>query len=70
VSDTLRIDWTRCAARGACVELLPELLVRDDWGYPLPTDGGSTAAVPRARRRDAREAARTCPRLALRLEHS
>ncbi|GAA1848873.1 hypothetical protein GCM10009836_30830 [Pseudonocardia ailaonensis] len=82
-SEGLRIDWTRCTGRGVCAELLPELLDRDDWGYPLPREDGvaprgSSAApgrgggipVPRARRRDAREAVRLCPRLALRLEHS
>ena len=35
----LHIDWTRCDARGLCTELLPELLTRDDWGYPLSRNG-------------------------------
>jgi ferredoxin len=32
----LHIDWTACDGRGLCVELLPELLGRDEWGYPMP----------------------------------
>ena len=32
----LHIDWTRCDGHGLCAELLPELLDRDEWGYPLP----------------------------------
>jgi len=59
----LRIDWTRCDGRGLCVELLPEVLRQDDWGYPLAERSDVPAAVePYARR-----AVRDCPRLALRL---
>ncbi|WP_223843187.1 ferredoxin [Amycolatopsis methanolica] len=32
----LHIDWTACDGRGLCTELLPELLDRDPWGYPVP----------------------------------
>ncbi|MFJ6416053.1 ferredoxin [Paeniglutamicibacter sp. NPDC091659] len=32
--ETLHIDWTRCDGRGLCVEVLPEVFDRDDWGYP------------------------------------
>ncbi|MCW2688636.1 MAG: ferredoxin [Mycobacterium sp.] len=35
-SERLHSDWTRCDARGLCVELLPGLLSRDDWAYPTP----------------------------------
>jgi ferredoxin len=31
----LHIDWTACDGRGLCAELLPELLLSDDWGYPV-----------------------------------
>ena len=31
----LHVDWTRCDGRGLCTELLPELLERDEWGYPV-----------------------------------
>ncbi len=38
-SSRLHIDWTRCDGRGLCTELLPGVLSRDDWGYPLARDG-------------------------------
>nr|BFF16389.1 hypothetical protein GCM10025699_76920 [Microbacterium flavescens] len=37
-SRTLHIDWTRCDGRGLCTELLAEVLVRDEWGYPWRRD--------------------------------
>jgi ferredoxin len=61
---TLHIDWTRCQGRGGCVELLPELIGRDEHGYPL---AATDTAVPRALQRYARQAVRDCPRFALRL---
>jgi ferredoxin len=64
---TLHIDWTRCDGRGLCAELLPELLDRDDWGYPRSRDGSRDIAVPRALRRVSVEAVSACPVLALRL---
>ncbi|MFE3187882.1 ferredoxin [Nocardia sp. NPDC059240] len=62
----LHIDWTRCEGRGLCTELLPGLLTRDDWGYPLTTEHRDTALTP-ADLPAARDAVRLCPRLALRL---
>jgi ferredoxin len=67
MSTHLDIDWTRCQGRGLCVELLPELLVGDDWGYPEARDHDQSLAVPRALLGYAEEAVRDCPRLALRL---
>jgi ferredoxin len=65
---TLHVDWTRCDGRGLCTELLPELLERDDWGYPRSRDGArGEPAVPRSLRRAADEAVAACPLLALRL---
>ncbi|GAA4775267.1 ferredoxin [Microbacterium gilvum] len=61
---TLHIDWTACRGRGGCTELLAGVLRPDDWGYPEGA-GGSDVEVPRARVRDARDAAALCPRLAL-----
>jgi ferredoxin len=58
----LRVDWPRCRARGLCAELLPELIVLDEWGYPVvlgPVDPRLTDL--------AREAAVACPRHALHL---
>jgi ferredoxin len=67
VSTRLRVDWTRCDGRGLCLELLPELLRPDDWGYPMPTVD-IDLEVPPALQDHAEAAVRECPRLALRLE--
>jgi ferredoxin len=65
---TLHIDWTACDARGTCTELLPEVLARDEWGYPIAHHGGGRdLAVPDELRKHAEHAVATCPRLALRL---
>jgi ferredoxin len=63
----LRVDWTACDGRGLCAELLPELLDRDPWGYPLPRHG---LKIPPALAEHARRAVEVCPTLALRLQHS
>lgn len=63
----LHIDWTRCDGRGLCTELLPDLLARDDWGYPLSRSGSREPQIPDRDRRYAKEAVKRCPRLALRL---
>ena len=61
----LHIDWTACDGRGLCTELLPELLQRDDWGYPLAAGTGSEVAIPEPLRSAAADAVALCPRLAL-----
>ncbi len=48
--------------RGLCHEVLPELIDLDEWGYPIV--GGPVTADLLA---GAKEAARVCPQLALRL---
>ncbi len=58
----LRVDWPSCRARGLCHEVLPEMISLDPWGYPVIT-GKVTPDLVEA----ARDAVRTCPRLALRL---
>jgi ferredoxin len=65
----LHIDWTRCDGRGLCAELLPELLDRDEWGYPLPLQAGdrSNVVVPPHLIEAAESAVRVCPLLALKL---
>lgn len=63
----LHIDWTRCDGRGLCTELLPRLLARDDWGYPLARDGSREPSVPPSAISAARSAVELCPRLALSL---
>ncbi|MDQ2757185.1 MAG: ferredoxin [Actinomycetota bacterium] len=58
----LRVDWPECRARGLCAEVLPELIVLDEWGYPMVL--GTVDARHEAR---AREAVTACPRRALHL---
>jgi len=59
----LQVDRIRCDGAGLCAELLPELISRDDWGYPIL----APAPVPAALRPLARQAVDACPVLALRL---
>jgi ferredoxin len=63
----LHIDRVACDGRGLCLELLPELLAEDPWGYPAGRDGLRDTAVPEPLRADADRAVRDCPRLALSL---
>lgn len=63
----LHIDWTRCDGRGLCTELLPDLLDRDDWGFPLSRDGSREPTIDDAHTKYAKAAVKRCPRLALRL---
>ncbi|HKG49965.1 MAG TPA: ferredoxin [Actinomycetales bacterium] len=67
MSERLHVDWTACDARGTCLDLLPELLEADDWGYPLARTGEAAPAVPPSSRDYAVQAVRECPRMALRL---
>ena len=67
----LHIDWTRCQARGACIELLGPTLTADPDGFPLAP---GLAAVDRTnvpisaeQLPAARDAVALCPRLALSL---
>ncbi|ORI13502.1 ferredoxin [Rhodococcus sp. 1168] len=61
----LLIHWSRCDGRGLCTELLPEILTRDEWGYPM----GNTPdlLVPVESLDNARKAVELCPRMALML---
>jgi len=70
VATELIIDWTRCQARGVCVDLLSRLLSTDDWGYPLGRDGTGRIEIDAQSHRDAQTAVRECPRLALRLNRA
>lgn len=69
MSTRLHIDWTRCEGRGLCVELLPEVLASDDWGYPLARDGSSSPEIPGRVSHYAEQAVLECPRMALRLSY-
>jgi len=74
MSETLHIDWIKCDGRGLCVELLPEVLGRDDWGYPVARWGSTgdrtNVAIGASDLEAARDAAKLCPKLALTLSTS
>jgi ferredoxin len=63
----LHIDWTRCDGRGLCTELLPDVLGRDDWGFPLSRNRSREPEIPDEMLKYAKEAVKRCPRLALKL---
>jgi ferredoxin len=63
----LHVDWTRCDGHGVCAELLPELLDRDDWGFPIAHSRQREPEVPETLLDHARHAVRSCPLMALRL---
>jgi ferredoxin len=60
----LRVDPIRCDGFGHCAELAPELVVLDEWGYPILTE---KPLSPRERRL-AEDAMLQCPRKALFLD--
>jgi ferredoxin len=62
-SKRLVLDPIACDAFGHCVDLLPELLVSDEWGYPILAPG----TVPPELLSLAEAAVRACPRRALSL---
>ncbi len=60
----LTVNPILCDAHGHCAELLPQLIHRDEWGYPIL----ESRTVPAELAADARRAAASCPRMALLLE--
>jgi len=63
---TIAIDRVACDGRGLCAELLPEIVVLDDWGYPIVKPG----VVPGELVAQARQAVAFCPVLAFKLRPS
>jgi len=59
----LRVDWSACDGQGLCAVWAPELVQRDEWGFPIVAAGPVPAPLLPA----ARDAVRACPRLALAL---
>lgn len=58
---SLRVNPIACEAHGLCIEMLPELIRRDPWGFPIVSPGPVPASLlPLAKR-----AAALCPTLAL-----
>lgn len=68
---SLHIDWTKCDGRGLCTELIPDLLGRDRWGYPVAKGVDpakrSNVGVPGNRLSATQDAVDLCPLLALKL---
>ncbi len=59
----LVVDPIACTGYGLCTEVAPDLVVPDDWGFPIIGRG----EIPPGLLASARAAVRLCPRLALRL---
>jgi ferredoxin len=59
----LGVDWSACDGQGLCAVWAPELVQRDEWGYPVVAPG----PVPAALLSVVRDAVSACPRLALAL---
>jgi ferredoxin len=57
----LRVNPIACDAHGLCIELLPELISADPWGYPVI----AKQPVPDRLLPLARRAVTDCPTLAL-----
>src|SRR5205823_12507164 len=64
MSQRIRVNPIACDAHGLCVELLPELIRLDDWGYPMIDDSRVAPELVGL----AKMAADACPTLALVLE--
>jgi ferredoxin len=60
-NSSLRVNPIACEAHGLCIELLPELISRDPWGFPIVTPG----PVPGDLMPLAKRAVALCPTLAL-----
>jgi len=64
MSTHLRINPIACEAHGLCIELFPEWIKADDWGYPIIDE----RPIPPELIDHARRAAAACPTVALWLE--
>ena len=60
----MRVNPIACEAHALCVELLPELIRLDDWGYPIL----ESSQIPIDLLSLAERAVDACPTLALVLE--
>jgi ferredoxin len=60
----LRVNPVACDAFGYCAELLPEIVLRDEWGYPIV----AADSIPPHLFELAQRAVRECPRRALFIE--
>ncbi len=62
----IRVNPIACEAHGVCVDLLPEMIGRDPWGYPIVSD----RPVPAGLLKLAKKAEASCPTLALIVERA
>ncbi len=62
----LRVNPIACKAHGVCIEMLPELISRDPWGYPVVAE----RPVPEQLLGLSKRAIDACPTLALLLTHT
>ncbi len=60
-SARLEVDWTRCDGHGVCAALLPAVITRYEWGFPLIDAQAAASAGPGALNR----VVTACPALAL-----
>ena len=59
----ITINPAACDAYGYCAELLPEVIVLDEWGYPIVDSRPLASALVES----AKRAVRDCPRRAIEL---
>jgi ferredoxin len=59
----ITVDPVACDGYGYCVELLPEAISLDEWGYPIIVD----RALPPDLVAQAKRAVRDCPKRAITL---
>ena len=62
----ISIDPVLCDGYGYCSGLLPEIIVLDEWGYPIV----DSRPLPAELVRPAQRAVRDCPRRAITLQRS
>lgn len=61
MSPKLRVNPIACKAHGLCIELFPEWIRPDDWGYPVISE----RPIPPELTEHAERAAAACPTVAL-----
>jgi ferredoxin len=61
MASTLRLDPSVCDGFGFCCEILPEMIGRDEWGFPVISD----KEIPDELAGAAKKAVHFCPRRAL-----
>ncbi len=60
----IRLDPIACDGYGYCCEILPELIMKDEWGYPIIDRNEDVPAELLGR---AKNAIKLCPKVALSL---